>query len=228
MQTHQFLSSFCSKTGFFCFCNFSRFGTHSWFQSSFYLLRCKKVIVNIATRRNPIITRSRSRALRNSVNMSTHPKSSDRFATTPTADLENLGAQLSKVLNKFNDLSMEMTAQRCVIDQLVAGSSSSVQQDLLPASQPEPEPLPLPYTQTSFPPHFINPPKEPFTYPTYGLPHTYTSNIQTNPLHPQIPPNYLPVSLNMPFEAQGPYYSCRHQIFGVISCLFFIFSFLFV
>ncbi|XP_071921826.1 uncharacterized protein [Coffea arabica] len=90
--------------------------------------------------------------------MSVHPESSDRSATTSSADLANLRTQLSEVLNKFSELSMEMTAQRLVIDQLVAGSGSGVQQDPLPVSQIEPQPLPLPYIQTSFAPHVVNPP----------------------------------------------------------------------
>ncbi|XP_071921738.1 uncharacterized protein [Coffea arabica] len=56
--------------------------------------------------------------------MSAHSESSDTIATTPSADLTNLGAQLSEVLNKFKELSMEMTAQQRVIDQLVTDSSS--------------------------------------------------------------------------------------------------------
>ena len=82
--------------------------------------------------------------------MSAHPESSDKSATTSSADLANLGAQLSEVLNKFNELSMEMTAQRRVIDQLVAGSSSGVQHDPLFAGQVELQPLPLPCIQTCF------------------------------------------------------------------------------
>ena len=61
-----------------------------------------QVIVNIATRRGPIITRSRSQVLRNSVNMSTYPESSDRPVMAPSTDLVNLGARLSELLNKFN------------------------------------------------------------------------------------------------------------------------------
>ena len=45
---------------------------------------------------------------------------------------------------------MEMTAQRRVIDQLVAGSNSGVQYDPLRAGEVEPQPLPLPYIQTCF------------------------------------------------------------------------------
>ena len=48
--------------------------------------------------------------------MSAHPESSDRSATTPAVDLANLGAQLSEVLNNFNELNMEMTVQWHVID----------------------------------------------------------------------------------------------------------------
>ncbi|XP_071933827.1 uncharacterized protein [Coffea arabica] len=136
--------------------------------------------------------------------MSTHPESSDRPAMTPSADLANLGAQLSEVLNKFNELSMEMTAQRRVIDQLVTGSSGGVQHRPLPPNQTEP--ILLPYTQTSLAPHVENPPEETFIYPTHGLPHTYAPNIQINSSHPQIPLNYPPANLNMPLESQVPYY----------------------
>ena len=115
--------------------------------------------------------------------MNTHPESSDRSTTTSSADLANLGAQLSEVLNKFSELSIEMTAQRCVIDQLVVGSSSGVQHDLLSASQPKPQLLPIPHTQTPFALHFVNSLEKVFTYPTHGLPHTYASNIQINPPH---------------------------------------------
>ena len=66
--------------------------------------------------------------------------------------------------------------------------------------------LPLPNTQISFAPHVVNPPDETFTYPTHNLPHTYTPNIQTNPPYTQVPPNYPPVSLNMPLESQKSYY----------------------
>ncbi|XP_027109376.1 uncharacterized protein [Coffea arabica] len=138
--------------------------------------------------------------------MSTHPKSSDRPVTAPSADLVNLGAQLSEILNKFNELSMEMTAQWHVIDQLVAGSGSGTQHEPLPTNQTEPQPILLPYTQTSVTSRVINPPEEAFTYSTHGLPHTYALTIQTNPPHPQIPQNYPPVNLNMPLEPQGPYY----------------------
>ncbi|XP_027158367.1 uncharacterized protein LOC113759986 [Coffea eugenioides] len=138
--------------------------------------------------------------------MSMHPESSDRPITTSSTNLANLGAQLSEVLNRFNELSVEMTAQRRVIDQLVAGSSSGVQPESLSASQPKLQPIILPYTQTSVTLHVINPPEEAFTYPTHGPPPTYAPNIQTNPSYTQVPQNYPPVSMNMPLEPQGPYY----------------------
>ena len=146
--------------------------------------------------------------LRNSVNMSTHPESSDRSATTSSADLANLGAQLSEALNKFNEFSMEMAVQRRMIDQLVAGSNSGVQHDSLPASQPEPQPLPLPYTHPFFAPHFVNPPEEPVTYPTHGLPHTYTSTIPINSSHTQVPQKKNccpPVGLLITFPLEGSF-----------------------
>nr|XP_027093704.1 uncharacterized protein LOC113714104 [Coffea arabica] len=138
--------------------------------------------------------------------MSTHPKSSDRPVTAPLADLANLGAQLSEVLNKFNELNMEMTTQRHMIDQLVAGSGSGGQPEPLPANQPEPQPILLPYTQTPFTPHFANSREETFIYPTHGLPYTHAPAIQTNPPHPQILQNYPHISLNMPLKTQGPHY----------------------
>nr|XP_027122176.1 uncharacterized protein LOC113739131 [Coffea arabica] len=138
--------------------------------------------------------------------MSTHPESSDRPVTAPLADLANLRAQLSEVLNKFNELNMEMTTQWHMIDQLVAGSGSGGQPEPLPANQPEPQPIFLPYTQTPFTPHFANLREETFIYPTHGLPHTHAPAIQTNPPHPQIPQNYPHISLNMPLEPQGPHY----------------------
>ena len=149
--------------------------------------------------------------------MSAHPESSGRSTTTSAADLTNLGAQLSEMLNKFNELSMEMTEQWRLIDQLVTGSSSGVEHDSLPASQPRPQPLPISQTQTLFAPQFINPPKEAFTYSTLSLPHTYTSNIQINPSHTQVPQNYPPVSLNMPLEPQGPYYYSTAEPFTLYT-----------
>ncbi|XP_071905667.1 uncharacterized protein [Coffea arabica] len=100
--------------------------------------------------------------------MSTHPESFDRPIATSSTDLANLGAQLSEVLNRFNELSTEMTAQRRVIHQLVAGSGSGGQSEPLPANQTEPQPILLPYTQTSLASHVTNPPEETCTYLTHG------------------------------------------------------------
>ncbi|XP_071909680.1 uncharacterized protein [Coffea arabica] len=138
--------------------------------------------------------------------MSTHPKPSDRPATTSPTDLENLGAQLSKVLNRFNELSIEMMPQRRVIDQLVAGGTSGEQHEPLPPGQSEPQPMFLSYTQTAVTSQVINPPEKAFTYPTHGPPPTYAPHIQTNPPHVQIPQNYPPITMSMPFEPQGPHY----------------------
>ncbi|XP_027184098.1 uncharacterized protein LOC113782403 [Coffea eugenioides] len=135
--------------------------------------------------------------------MSTHPESSDRLVTTSSTDLANLGVQLSEVLNRFNELSMEMNAQRHVVDQLVAGSGSGTQHEPSPVSQTEPQSLSTSHTQTLFPPH---PPKETFTYPTHDPPPTYAPNIQINPPYAQIPQNYPPITMSMPFEPQGPHY----------------------
>nr|XP_027122911.1 uncharacterized protein LOC113739775 [Coffea arabica] len=115
--------------------------------------------------------------------MSTHPESSERPATSST-DLANLGAQLSEVLNRFNELSVEMMAQRHVIDQLVASGASA-----------------------------MNPPEETFTYPTHGPPPTYAPHIQTNPPQVQISQNYPPITVSMPFEPQGPHYYATAEPF---------------
>ena len=47
---------------------------------------------------------------------------SERSAIVVSLDLIALRVQLSEVLGKFNELSAEMTAQRHVIDQLVANN----------------------------------------------------------------------------------------------------------
>ncbi|XP_027151968.1 uncharacterized protein LOC113752024 [Coffea eugenioides] len=138
--------------------------------------------------------------------MSTHPESSDRPATTSPTDLTNLGAQLREVLNRFNELSVGMMAQRRVIDQLVASGASGEQHEPLPPGQSEPQPIFLPYVQTSVTSQVINPPEEVFTYPTHGPQPAYAPYIQTNPPHVQIPQNYPPITMSMPFEPQGPYY----------------------
>ncbi|XP_027171636.1 uncharacterized protein LOC113771226 [Coffea eugenioides] len=138
--------------------------------------------------------------------MSTHPESSDRPATTSPIDLTNLGAQLREVLNRFNELSVGMMAQRRVIDQLVASGASGEQHEPLPPGQSEPQPIFLPYIQTSVTSQVINPPEEVFTYPTHGPQPAHAPYIQTNPPHVQIPQNYPPITMSMPFESQGPYY----------------------
>nr|XP_027120519.1 uncharacterized protein LOC113737490 [Coffea arabica] len=138
--------------------------------------------------------------------MSTHPESSDRPATTSPTDLTNLGAQLREVLNRFNELSVGMMAQRRVIDQLVASGASDEQHEPLPPGQSGPQPIFLPYTQTFVTSQVINPPEEAFTYSTHGPQPAYVPHIQTNPPHVQIPQNYPPITMSMPFEPRGPYY----------------------
>ncbi|XP_027109231.1 uncharacterized protein [Coffea arabica] len=139
--------------------------------------------------------------------MSTHPEPLDRPVTTSSTDLVNLGAQLNEVLNQFNELSVEMMAQRRAIDQLVTGGASGEQRhEPLPPGQSEPQPIFLPYTQALVTSHVINPPEEAFTYPTHGPPLTYAPNIQINPSHAQIPQNYPPITMSTPFEPQGPHY----------------------
>ncbi|XP_027151907.1 uncharacterized protein LOC113751963 [Coffea eugenioides] len=149
--------------------------------------------------------------------MSTYPESSDRPVTTSSTDLVNLGAQLSEVLNRFNELNMEMTAQRRVIDQLVTGSSGGIQREPLPANPTEP--ILLPCTQTSFTPHFANPHKETFTYFTHDLPHTHAPTTQANPPHLQIPQNHPSVNLNRPLESQKPYYNFTAEPFTLDTAI---------
>ncbi|XP_027171981.1 uncharacterized protein LOC113771608 [Coffea eugenioides] len=147
--------------------------------------------------------------------MSTHPESSDRPATISPTDLANLGDQLSEVLNRFNELRVEMMAQRRVVDQLVTGGASGEQQqhESLPLGQSEP--IILPYTQITVASQVINPPEEAFTYPTHGPPPTYAPNLQINPSHAQIPQNYPPITMNMPFEPQGPHYYSTVETFTI-------------
>nr|XP_027109129.1 uncharacterized protein LOC113728996 [Coffea arabica] len=149
--------------------------------------------------------------------MSTYPESFDRPVTTSSTDLVNLGAQLSEVLNRFNELNMEMTAQRRVIDQLVTGSSGGIQREPLPANPTEP--ILLPCTQTSFTPHFANPHKETFTYFTHDLPHTHAPTTQANPPHLQIPQNHPSVNLNRPLESQKPYYNFTAKPFTLDTAI---------
>ena len=62
-----------------------------------------------------------------------------------SSDVAYLGVQLSEVLNKFNELSVEMPAQRCMIDQLVSNRHSGVQTNHIPDddNQPKLEPQPI-------------------------------------------------------------------------------------
>ena len=78
-----------------------------------------QVFSKIATHKSPIITRFNSRVLRNHENISFHPEPSKRAAIISSSDAMNLGAQLNEILNRFNELSVEMVAQRHMIDQLV-------------------------------------------------------------------------------------------------------------
>ncbi|XP_071918910.1 uncharacterized protein [Coffea arabica] len=61
--------------------------------------------------------------------MSIHPEPSDRPATTSSTDLANLGAQLSEILNRFNELSIEMMAQRYRCSRKVEAGESSAPVD---------------------------------------------------------------------------------------------------
>ena len=57
----------------------------------------------------------------------------------PSLDVASLGAQLSEVLNGFNELSIEMVAQRRAIDQLVSSSHGGVQTDHIPDDSNQPK-----------------------------------------------------------------------------------------
>nr|XP_027086631.1 uncharacterized protein LOC113708367 [Coffea arabica] len=139
--------------------------------------------------------------------MSTHPEPSDRPVITSSTDLANLGAQLNEVLNRFNELSVEMMVQRRVIDQLVtSGASGEQQHEPLPPGQSEPQPILLPYIPAPVTSNVINPPEEAFTYPTHDPQPTYAPHIQTNPSHVQIPQNYPSITMSMPFKPHGPHY----------------------
>ena len=89
-------------------------------------------IFKIATRKSPVITRSHSRALKYYENVSFYPELSERFAIIPSSDATNLGVQLSEMLNKFNELSAEMAAQKRMINQLVSNNTGGVQNGHIP------------------------------------------------------------------------------------------------
>ncbi|XP_027168644.1 uncharacterized protein LOC113768468 [Coffea eugenioides] len=120
--------------------------------------------------------------------MSSVPETSERSAIVTSPDFTALGAQLSEVLGKFNELSAEMAAQRRVIDQLVdSNNGGGVPNDQEPIDNHPPaqdyQPPHTSTTQTPFPPPFANPLENTFTrlnsdfsymHPNYG-PHHHTA-----------------------------------------------------
>ena len=98
-----------------------------------------QVLPNIVIRRNPIIIRFCSKVLRNHVSMNSHSKSSKKFAMITSSDAASLGVQLSEVLNKVNELSVEMVAQRRMIDQLVSSNHGGVQTNHIPNDDNQPK-----------------------------------------------------------------------------------------
>nr|XP_027124338.1 uncharacterized protein LOC113741048 [Coffea arabica] len=169
------------------------------------------IFFTIATQRSPIITRSRSRALRQPVNMSSMPEASERSAMVTSPDFTALGAQLSEVLDKFNDLSVEMAAQRLVIDQLVTSNSGGgVPNDREPVdTHPHAQDNQPPHTsnaQTTFLPSFANPLENTFTQLNSDLSYTHPNYILINPTSNQIPQTHPQTNLNVPPNPQEPHH----------------------
>ena len=111
-----------------------------------------------------------------------------------SSDAASLGVQLSEVLNKVNELSVEMVAQRRMIDQLVSSSHSGVQNDCIPNDDIQLEldnqPTHTCTIQTTFVSSFTNFQKGAFTYFNPSFPHTYLGNILVNPTNTKILQNY--------------------------------------
>ncbi|XP_071913977.1 uncharacterized protein [Coffea arabica] len=169
------------------------------------------VFFTIATQRSPIITRSRSRALRQSVNMSSVPEASERSAMVTSPDFTALGAQLSEELGKFNELSAEMAAQKRVIDQLVASNNGGgVPNDQEPIDNHPPaqdyQPPHTSNTQIPFFPPFANPVENTFARLNSDFSYMHPNYVMVNPTSSQIPQTHPQTNLNIPPNPQGPHY----------------------
>ena len=135
--------------------------------------------------------------------MSAQPEPTEKIPTTTQPENASLGAQLTEMITRFNEMSMEMVAQRQLIDQLI---NSGVQPEPIPAKQLELEPPPptqaasnpsftvpppmitRPQTQAAFNPSFIGPLEETFNYTIANPSYSYPPNPSFNPSHAQILP----------------------------------------
>ncbi|XP_027077130.1 uncharacterized protein [Coffea arabica] len=143
--------------------------------------------------------------------MSSVPETSERSAIVTSPDITALGAQLSEVLGKFNELSAEMAAQRRVIDQLVASNNGGgVPNDQEPIDNHPPaqdyQPPHTSTTQTPFPPPFANPLENTFTRLNSDFSYMHPNYVLINPTSSQIPQIHPQTNLNIPPNPQGPHH----------------------
>ncbi|XP_071923339.1 uncharacterized protein [Coffea arabica] len=143
--------------------------------------------------------------------MSSMPEISERSTMVTSPDFTALGAQLSEVLGKFNELSTEMAAQRYVIDQLVASNSGGgVLNDQEPVdNHPSAQNHQPPHTsnaQTTFLPPFANPLENTFTRLNSDLSYTHPNYILINPTSNQISQTHPQTNLNVPRNPQEPHH----------------------
>ncbi|XP_071936374.1 uncharacterized protein [Coffea arabica] len=143
--------------------------------------------------------------------MSSMPEASDRSALVVSSNLTALGAQLSEMLGKFNELSAEMAAQRRVIDQLVAcKSGGGVPNDQEPVdNHPPVQDHQLPHTsnvQTNSLLSFTNSLDNTFTRLNQDLSYMHLNYTMMNPTTSQIPQTIPQANLNVPPNPQGHYH----------------------
>ncbi|XP_027156545.1 uncharacterized protein LOC113757465 [Coffea eugenioides] len=143
--------------------------------------------------------------------MSSVPETSERSAMVTLPDFIALGAQLSKVPGKFNELSAEMAAQRRVIDQLVASNSSGgVPNDQEPIDNHPPaqdyQPPHISNTQTTFLSPFANPLENTFIRLNSDFSYMHPNYILVNPTSSQIPQTHPQTNLNVLPNPQGPHH----------------------
>ncbi|XP_071923087.1 uncharacterized protein [Coffea arabica] len=142
--------------------------------------------------------------------MSLVPETSERSAMVTSPDFTALGAQLSEVLGKFNELSTEIAAQRRVIDQLIASSSGGVLNDQKSVdNHPSAQDHQPPHTsnaQTTFLPPFANPLENTFTRLNSDLYYMHLNYILINSTNNQIPQTHPQTNLNVPPNPQEPHH----------------------
>ncbi|XP_027169433.1 uncharacterized protein LOC113769160 [Coffea eugenioides] len=143
--------------------------------------------------------------------MSSMPEASEGSAMVTSPDFTALGAQLSEVLGKFNELSAEMAAQRRVIDQLVASNNGGgVPNDQEPIDNHPPaqdyQPPHTSNTQTPFFPPFANPLENTFTRLNSDFSYMHPNYVLVNPTSSQIPQTHPQTNLNAPPNHQGPHH----------------------